>query len=179
MTKVVITVGKYESISRAVDRAVTHGDIGHAEKLRVQIKNDLSNVRYALLDERLAYVLNTQPIKAQPENQARPPGPMTLSEAKTIVRLQKDYVRRHRVLVASSTKAHKKHARIEHNRRQFAHAISNIGPAHLSLSEKVESAMQLVEIQATGSLSSDGSLVMSPRFQGGRKLPGGLPGSKR
>lgn len=172
-------MGQYERISRAVDRAVTHGDKVHAEKLRVQIKNDLSNVRYALLDERLASVLNTQPVKSQPGNEARSPGPMTLSEAKKIVRLQKYYVSSHRALVTSSIKAHKKHARIEHNRRQFAHAVSNIGPAHLSLSEKVESAMQLVEIQATGSISSDGSLVMSPRFQGGRKLPGGLPGSKR
>jgi|GEM_PF-4723630 len=172
-------MGQYERISRAVDRAVTHRDKGHAEKIRVQIQNNIGDVRYALLDERLASVLNAQPVQAQPGNQARPPGPMTLSEAKKIVRLHKDYVSRHRVLVTSSTKAHKKHARIEHNRRQFFHIVSDIGPAHLSIAEKVESAMQLVEIQETGSLSSEGSLVMSPRFQGGRKLPGGLPGSKR
>lgn len=180
----------YTELSNDVNRAVTNGDRELGEHLKKAIEPLAEEPRYSVLlnilekvpDAETAQSMNSGSNRAPADEQLTKPKEerfMTLTEARDIVRAHKTYVKEHRKLVQSSLGVTNRHRKIRKLRRIYTSEIKKLNPTSIDAGNKLEMAKELLRMQTENSIDRDGSLVMSPRFQGGRLLSGGLPGSKK
>lgn len=185
----------YTELSNAVNTAMTTRNHELADALRKQLHPLSSEVRYAtllgILDKipdpvpvvisvhsRLKSAQEGTSIAAQ-ETEFERSGKMTVAGARQIVTNHNRFKSAHQKIMQTNLGRLKKQRKLDKLRRDYLAVIHSINPTYMGAEEKLEEAQALLGLQTHGGMERDGSLVMSPRFQGGRMLRRGLPGSKR